>query len=58
MKANLTYDGKIEIEFSRNEKELGSNILEQLATMYEEQDVDASPIWELIDKISHATIIQ
>jgi hypothetical protein len=58
MKANLTYDGKIEIEFSRNEKELGSNILEQLATMYEEQEVDASPIWELIDKISHCITIQ
>ena len=58
MKANLTYDGKIEIEFSRSERELGSNILEQLATMYEEQDVDASPIWELIDKISHYTTVQ
>jgi hypothetical protein len=58
VRANLTYDGKIEIEFSRNERELGSNILEQLATMYEEQDVDASPIWELINKISHNVTIQ
>lgn len=58
MKANLTYDGRIEIEFSRNEKELGSNILEQLAVMYEENGVDASPIWELIDKISHSITIQ
>jgi uncharacterized protein YccT (UPF0319 family) len=58
MKANLTYDGKLEIEFSRNEKELGSNILEQIANIYEANEVDASPLWELIDKISHATLIQ
>jgi hypothetical protein len=58
MKANLTYDGKIEIEFSMNEKQFGSDILERIAILYEEQDVDASPIWELIDKISHATLIQ
>lgn len=58
MKANLTYDGKIEIEFSMNEKQFGSDILEHIALLYEEQEVDASPIWELIDKISHCITIQ